>query len=101
MTIKTYKIDANPWDLLEDPELGVLLNLQSSIEVAIKGLLAAHPQLADPDPDERANPSNPEPYIAEILIATGEMLQRLVHSYHHLIKHRKQLRDRAYDGTPF
>ena len=46
------KIDRTPTpdDLAHAPELAILAALESVLELVVRALVCAHPELADPDP---------------------------------------------------
>ena len=73
-----------PYDLGEHPELAVLEVLDSASGMAKFAIIAAHPELADADPD--AAPSDIEVLAAEHVLVAVDTLLRVTATYRKVIK---------------
>ena len=70
-----------PWELLDHPELAVLTLLESAVTLTSATLCASHPQLSDPDYENRLRPGDSKPLLAENIIAAGNALLSLLGTY--------------------
>jgi hypothetical protein len=70
-----------PEELEEAPELAVLALLDANLEIALRALVSAHPQLADPDRPAWTLDHSPSGRAAENFLARAKGLHRTLETY--------------------
>lgn len=78
-----------PEELEETPELAVLALLDANLDLALRALVSAHPQLADPDRPAWTLDQSPSGRAAEKFLARAKGLHRALETYRDaLARHR-------------
>ena len=70
-----------PEELGEAPELAVLALLDANLDLALRALVSAHPQLADPDRPAWTLDQSPSGRAAENFLARAKALHRALETY--------------------
>lgn len=89
-----------PPELAQAPELALVAVLEYVLEITVRALLAAHPQLCD---DERPYwiPQPPSSVIAEAIVSTVDALQRALDDYRRHIHMKGNPSTPQDDEAPF
>lgn len=70
-----------PEELEDAPELAVLALLDANLEIALRALVSAHPQLADPDRPAWTLDQSPSGRAAKTFLARAKGLHRALETY--------------------
>lgn len=73
-----------PTDLMDQPQLAVLVALETTLISALRALLAAHPEILD---DTFPRTIQEQDHWAERLIYLGSELEETLRKYHRALKH--------------
>ncbi len=89
-----------PPEIEEAPELLALASVHSDLELMMRALVAAHPELIDEEPSgsDHASPLLP---LAENIVATTANLQRLLDRYAEIERSLARERRGALDHLSF
>jgi hypothetical protein len=73
-----------PPELDQAPELALIAVLEITLEITVRALVAAHPQLCE---HQRPYwiPQTPSSTIAQVIVSTVDSLQQSLHDYRHHI----------------
>ena len=78
-----------PEPLDEAPELAILAALDHTLELALRALVAAHPQLGDTECPAWARDPSPARYAAERILATATPLATAIDAYRRAVATRR------------
>ena len=70
-----------PFEIANAPELAILAALDATLDLALRALLAAHPQLGDPDVPSWARDSSPSRTTADRILALAVRLTHELNAY--------------------
>jgi len=70
-----------PIEIADVPELAILAALEDILDLALRALLAAHPQLGDPDCPYWAQDPSPAHAAADRILAAAVPLARALDTY--------------------
>ena len=86
-----------PPDLVDHPELGVLVILEGALEIANLAIIAAHPELVDADPDSA--PNDMEALAADHVLIAADALLRHIASYRTAITAKSYWAQRSHQES--
>jgi hypothetical protein len=70
-----------PSELDDAPELAILAALDHALDLALRALVSAHPQLGDPDCPSWAQDSSPAPLAADRIVVACVHLAHALEAY--------------------
>jgi hypothetical protein len=70
-----------PPEIADVPELAILAALEHTLDLALYALLAAHPQLSDPECPDRLRDPSPARAAADRIVTAAHSLARALDAY--------------------
>lgn len=70
-----------PAELAQAPELAILAALDDTLELALRALVAVHPQLGDPEYPAWARQAGPVPAAADRILKASKRLAHALDAY--------------------
>ena len=90
-----------PGEIADAPELALLHALDEILDLVPRVLVAAHPELADPEAPFWGRETSRTPHKANDIVATAHRLQRLLRAYRRAIAMARDQRLEVDPETPF
>ena len=90
-----------PGEIADAPELAILHALAEILDLAPRALVAAHPELADPDAPFWVREASRTTRKADDILATAHRLQRHIRAYRRAISLARDQRCEADPEMPF
>ena len=90
-----------PDEIADAPELAILHALDEILDLALRVLVAAHPELGDPDAPFWARETSRSARKADDIVATAHRLQRHIRAYRMEITRARDQRLEADPEIPF
>jgi len=90
-----------PNEIADVPELAILHALDEILDLAPRVLVAAHPELADPDAPYWVRETSSTTRTADDIVAAAHRLQRHIRAYRRAISLARDLRCEADPEIPF
>ncbi len=85
----TRRRSPTPAELAEAPELAILAALDDTLELALRALVAAHPQLGDPDCPAWAQDPGAARAAADRILSAARHLTRALQAYRRAVPLRR------------
>ena len=78
-----------PAEIADAPELAILAALSDTLDLALRALVAAHPQLGDPDCPAWIRQAGPDSVAADVILTAATHLSDALDAYRRVLSLRR------------